>query len=243
MSGLISTTKGLLRPLKRRVNQWRGLDLPYRAEHRCNKVRLGSLYGGWAFCPDGLTASSVVYSFGVGNDISFDLAIIERFGVSVHAFDPTPKCMQWIRSQKLPPEFVFHEQGLADYDGVARFVLPRADNVSYAITGRSSPATGADIVECQVRKLATFCRELGHDHIDILKMDIEGAEYAAVPDILASGIPVGQLLVEVHHAIGDRPSLQQSRTVIESLRHAGYRIFDVSPAGFEYSFIHSATGQ
>ena len=30
----------------------------------------------------------MVYSFGVGQDISWDLAMIERFGVTVHAFDP-----------------------------------------------------------------------------------------------------------------------------------------------------------
>src|SRR5437870_565224 len=44
----------------------------------------------WAFCPEGLGAESVVYSGGVGNDISFEHALVERFGCSVTLFDPSP---------------------------------------------------------------------------------------------------------------------------------------------------------
>jgi len=36
-------------------------------------------------------ATAVVYSLGIGEDISFDLALIEKYGARVHAFDPTPK--------------------------------------------------------------------------------------------------------------------------------------------------------
>ena len=32
--------------------------------------------GGWWFTPDGLTADSIVYSLGVGDDIDFDLSVI-----------------------------------------------------------------------------------------------------------------------------------------------------------------------
>ena len=34
--------------------------------------------GGWWFSPQGLNRDSIVYSLGVGEDIEFDLAIIER---------------------------------------------------------------------------------------------------------------------------------------------------------------------
>ena len=42
-------------------------------------------------------------------------------------------------------------------------------------------------------------RDLGHDHLDVLKMDIEGAEYAVLDDMLQSDILPDQLLVEFHH--------------------------------------------
>ena len=33
--------------------------------------------------------------------------------------------------------------------------------------------------------------ELGHDRIDLLKMDIEGAEYEVIRDVVESGVDVG----------------------------------------------------
>lgn len=56
--------------------------------------RLGSTYGGWHVVPDGISPESVVYSFGIGEDISFDTAFIATYGTTVHAFDPTPKLLR-----------------------------------------------------------------------------------------------------------------------------------------------------
>ena len=50
-----------------------------------------------------------------------------------------------------------------------------------------------------MRRVATLMRDLGHERLDVLKMDIEGAEYEVVADVLASGIDIGQLLIEFHH--------------------------------------------
>ncbi|WMW22216.1 hypothetical protein RE476_12730 [Methanolobus mangrovi] len=43
----------------------------------CHIERLGSEYGGWAFCPENVGEQSVVYSFGIGEDISWDEALID----------------------------------------------------------------------------------------------------------------------------------------------------------------------
>jgi hypothetical protein len=37
-------------------------------------VHLGSSHGGYKLCLDGVDASSIVYSVGIGEDVSFDLA-------------------------------------------------------------------------------------------------------------------------------------------------------------------------
>ncbi len=41
--------------------------------------------GGWWFTPAALTSDSIVYSLGVGDEINFDLAIIDKYGVEVFA--------------------------------------------------------------------------------------------------------------------------------------------------------------
>ena len=47
--------------------------------------------------------------------------------------------------------------------------------------------------------LSTILEKLGHNRIDILKMDIEGAEYEVIEDIISSTVPIQQVLIEFHH--------------------------------------------
>src|SRR5262245_705576 len=44
----------------------------------------------WTICPIGLSARSIVYSGGVGTDISFEHALVQRFGCEVVLLDPSP---------------------------------------------------------------------------------------------------------------------------------------------------------
>jgi hypothetical protein len=79
-------------------------------------------------------------------------------------------------------------------------------------------------------------REFGHTRLDVLKMDIEGAEYDVITDILATGIEVGQLLIEFHHRFAG-VGIERTRQAITALNAAGYRIFFTSESGEEYSLI------
>ena len=78
---------------------WGG-DFVAEPEIACRRVRLGSEYGGWWVRPDWITSDSVVMSVGVGPDVTFDLEMVERFGCTVHAFDSTPKSVDWVRAQR-----------------------------------------------------------------------------------------------------------------------------------------------
>ncbi len=78
---------------------------------------------------------------------------------------------------------------------------------------------------------------LGHACIDLLKMDIEGAEYDVLAEILTQRIPVKQLLVEFHHR-WPQIGVEKTKQAICALNTAGFRIFSVSLSGEEYSFLH-----
>lgn len=223
----------ILRGVRRRLNQALGRDLPFRSQVRVPRLFLGSEYGGWMVHPELLNAESVVFSVGVGNDITFDRAMIERFGCVLHAFDPTPRCLEWIASQSLPHQFHFHPLGLANYDGIARFSLPPSNVVSF----KMNAGQGQSEVECPVRRLSTLMSDVQVSRIDLLKIDIEGAEYDIIDDVLRLNPLPRQLLVEFHHVVGDQPSLKRTRDAVEAINRAGYRIFCISPVGNEYSFV------
>ena len=222
-----------------------GIPSLYRLANRVRRYRIhepeinigyefiGSWYGGWPL-PDGvLKAESIVYSFGLGEDISFDLGVIAKADCSVHGFDPTPIATSWLELQTIPDKFIFHHAGLAESDGEMEFFPPQ-DGHSFS----RKPADGdtSITIKCPVRRLGSIMADLGHDHIDLLKMDIEGFEYAVIQDFLASDIRPTVINIEFHHKSFDIP-LSETQTAVLSLQKAGYRIYWVSDLGREYGFI------
>jgi FkbM family methyltransferase len=171
----------------------------------------------------------------VGVDISFDLELIKNFQLHVYAFDPSPQSIEWLKSQRVPDNFHFYPYGLADTDGVIKFVQPdHTDFGSLRIT--DSGSTLHNTLALEVHKLDTILRFLGHSRIDILKMDIEGAEYSVIDDIVTVPVKIDQLLIEFHHRFIQH-NIRDTKKAVNKLNQSGYFIFNVSPIGEEFSFI------
>jgi FkbM family methyltransferase len=193
------------------------------------------LIADWALWPQAITPGSIVYSFGVGDNVDWDLAMIRRFGVTVHAFDPTPASIAWVKQQKLPRQFVFHDWGISNFDGALDFYPPRKTGNTHYSQERRTGAAGTPI-RGRVNCLITIMRRLGHRHIDVLKLDVEGSEFETIPDLIDSGISVDQLLVEIHYQFRSR-SLAAGLKLIAQLKAFGMQCIHVSKRGFEFSFI------
>lgn len=209
----------------------------FRCTLRRAKLRVGQDWGSWVICPDGLNSSSIVYSVGVGRDVTFDIDLIDRFGVTVHAFDPTPGSIEWARGQSLPERFVLHETGLADHDGFVRFSPTKSANTISWTMVESGQADGPS-VEVPVRRLAGIMRDLGHSHIDLLKMDIEGEEYAVIPNILASGLDIHQIVLECHPRFIE-DGWPRTRDLLQQMHEHGYGLFNVTFGSGEFSLIRT----
>lgn len=193
----------------------------------------GSEYGGWPVLVNSLTSDSRVYSFGVGDDISFDLAVMSRYNCQVNAFDPTPRCIDWIESAGTPPMFRFFPVGLSNRSQTLRFSAPTiGSHVSYTVAVSDSVT---DVVELPVRAIDEIMSSLGDHKIDLLKMDIEGSEYDVLPDMIGKGVFPSQLCVEFHHRMYGYTNAQTLRAV-ESMMSAGYKLYFVSESGREYGF-------
>ena len=236
---MTSATYELARGIYHRIKRFAGslsrANHALKPDVRIAKRRIGTYYGGWVIAPDALRHDQpIVYSFGLGEDISFDLAMIREYGAIVHGFDPSPTQTDWANRSDLPKSFHFHNIGLADRDGTLSFGTPTAigqDDYS-VLRGDSQSA-----VKLSVARLETLMRDIGHTQIDIVKMDIEGAEFDALRDIIASIARPAQLLIEFHY-LGDAVRLTATMDCVAALRRAGYLIFDVAPLGREISLIH-----
>lgn len=180
-------------------------------------VELGSPYGGWLI-PSGLIEpASLCYSVGAGGDISFDLALIERYDATVRAFDPVADYVQAATAQAgEEPRFSIHEAAVATSDGPLRVQVthdPGSRSVSAARLYES-----AAYVELPGRTLRSLMDELGDDHIDLLKLDIEGAEYELLPTIDLRELGVKVFATQLHH----NGSVRDARGLIAHLRDRGY---------------------
>jgi hypothetical protein len=85
-----------------------------------------------------------------------------------------------------------------------------------------------------VERVATAMRRLGHEHVDLLKLDIEGAEYDVIDDVLRDRLAIRQILVEFHDRFEGIEAVRTARTV-ESLLDNGYVLFNIEDDN--YSFI------
>ena len=227
--------KSVTRKAKKIINILLGRDFFVKIDHKCQKVRFGSQYGGWDIVVDQLNEKSIVYSFGIGEDASFDIQLIERFGLVIQAFDPTPKSIEWVTKQGFPANFRFHKYGIANFDTNISFNPPEnPDYVSHTILSR--PETESRSIIVPVKRLSTIMNELGHRRIDILKMDIEGAEYGVIEDIEKSDIRPQQILVEFHHRFPNITN-RMSKEAIGKLRKMGFSLFSISNTGKEFCFI------
>jgi FkbM family methyltransferase len=227
--------ESIVQRLKRVVKVSVGKELLVRPAIMCAKERFGSDFGGWDVVTTGIGNHSNVYSFGVGEDASFDMALIEKYNLTLHAFDPTPKSIEWVKRQEFSDHFIMHDYGIAAFDGDVSFYPPEnPDYVSYTLLDR--PSMKAKAISVPVKRLSTIMKELGHDQIDILKMDIEGAEYDVIKDISKSGIRPRQILVEFHHRFPG-VGVKRSKKAINELRSMGYQLFSVSTTNEEFCFI------
>ena len=204
---------------------------------KCKHVWYGSKYGGFYIYPEILNENSIIYSFGIGKDISFDKTIIENHDCHVFGFDPTPKSINWTKKQNLPEKFKFFEFGVSDKSEFVDFYLPKnSKDVSGSIIFKNN-FTVKEKISVKMKSIKDIMKELGHTYIDVLKMDIEGAEYDVIENILNNKIPITQILIEFHDRFIDNFKLKTYQA-IKKLNSKGYAIFAISDSFKEISFIN-----
>lgn len=197
-------------------------------------------YSGWEVVPDMINENDIVYSIGICDDIRFEVDIIEKNKVLVFAFDPTPYSVQWIEKQTLPSSLQFFPWAVSDKDGKF-FLYPRikkngkTSDVMFSFHKQEEERS--DGVSVDAYKIESMLQKLGHKNIDILKMDVEGAEYDVIDNMLSSSLRPKLLLVEFHHRF---KGIGKDKTIaaVNSLHKAGYLIVNISVTGREVSFVH-----
>jgi len=199
--------------------------------------KTSALYGGdhgWVVDESLLNRESVIYSVGVGSNIDFDIELINSFGATVHAFDPTPRSIEWVKNQQLPKHFIFHPFGLSAENGHMDFFPPaKASSTHFSPIDRYGDTN--NIVRAPVKDIDTIASELNHKEVDLLKMDIEGAEYEVIEALPKNRVAINQILIEFHHMYKGVP-ISKTVDAISTLSNLGFELFNISQRTYEFSF-------
>ena len=169
-------------------------------------IRLGSNYGGWWVIPWGLSEDTKILSLGAGEDISFDIELVNKFNCCVNIYDPTKRAIdhfsqikknygkESFRSytdhgsqpveayplEKLVNQISFIKQAVWVHSGTIKFYKPENPaHVSHSII-QSKTNLEHEIVKC------VDILEIPIQKFNIIKLDIEGAEVQVISRLLES---------------------------------------------------------
>lgn len=215
--------------------------------------KYGTNYGGWwlpnSFC---LGPNSIVISAGVGEDISFDLAIQSQFGCSIQLLDPTERAAKHFEEvqnyYKSKSMAVFTGSIQKDYESLIAPLSPNLEQIHMNCVGlayqsgtlkfykQTNPnyvsqtivpkMYGESYTLAPVKRLRNFLEEklIAPDSIDILKLDIEGAEIEVLESILEDAIYPKVLCVEFDYYLKGVDTTGKTRSLVRRLIGIGYTI-------------------
>ena len=197
---------------------------------------LGNDYGGFMVCTRYIPKNAIVYSFGIGEDLSFIEDLNLKYGSDIYAFDPTPISMKYVVNHHLfkNKKIHFENIGLSDVDELVRFFLPSNDE--YVFLHRGLKSDGIDV---SMRRLDSIAQRLGHHRINLLKMDIEGSEFKVVESLVDMNVQIDQICVEVHDRfINNGRNLL--RKMNKTLHEMGFLLVAISDSEEELTYLNSA---
>lgn len=187
-------------------------------------IKLGTNYGCHTIPENILTKDSKVYCFGLGEDASFDLELVKIYGCEVNIFDPTLRSIEFYNHfLSENPLIKFFPIGIYNKNANIRFYEPKdPKHVSHSIDNIQNTKT---FFIAPVKRLKTI---LGKNKIDLLKMDIEGAEYAVLYDMIETKIKPKVICVEFHNP-------EKNNAIIYELIEFGYKV--AFENGSQFTFV------
>jgi FkbM family methyltransferase len=214
---LITHPSRLHRALRRRWFSARLRRVPVHAREGLEK--LGSEACGWVVPVDLIDSSWTCWCVGAGPDVTFDLALLERFGARVRSFDPFYIFREMAeREAGDDPRYSFHEVAVAARNGP--LLMYGRQDLEHGSVSAVNLYGAPQSFERPGRTLASLKTDLGDERVDLLKLDIEGSEYdvLAATDLGALGVRV--LCVELHDSV----PAPHAVALVERIRGQGYTL-------------------
>ena len=222
-------------------------------QRTANLVRLGSNYGGWTFKLSKDLYHSTILSCGLGEDASFDVEFASRFDAKVIMVDPTPRAVihfdeiqkrigqpavqRYVKGGKQPATsydlsritnaaLILEPSALwVENTNLKFYAPPNPDHVSHSIINfQNNDAKDTRHIEVTAVTPEALLSKYGLRSVQLMKLDIEGAEVRVIQHMLEKSILPRQLLVEFDElSFPSERSKEKAEGTDMILRLAGYK--------------------
>lgn len=124
--------------------------------------------------------------------------IIDRYHPTIHAFEPDPRNFSHLEKKaQIEPGLKPHKYGLGDRDEQTRITLEYLGSTLY--TGNRH-AADTPTAEAEIRDIASAWRTLELHNVDLMKINIEGAEFPLLEQMIRTELlsKVDCYLIQFH---------------------------------------------
>ena len=213
---------------------------------------LGTNYGGWSIPKDAnLNNNSIIYSGGVGEDMSFDLKLEDKYKCKIFLIDPTQRAIKHYEEVKefyntkinnftgniqadylyniidLHPDFdnyTYINKGL--YKEKSKLKFYKQTNPNYVSQSLVKNMYGNDYDEVEVDSIKNIMKTYNHSKIDLLKLDIEGSEIDVLNKMLDDEIYPKYLCIEFDLLLKKKDPNQLTQKLVKRLQENNYKILE-----------------
>lgn len=228
--------------------------------------RLGTKYGGWTFVESDELNNAVIICCGLGEDASFDIEFASKYNAKIVIVDPTPRAIQHfngiISRVGMEKSSEYNHSGCESIDSydlrslsknqlqlcdkalwdqvdTLRFYSPpNPSHVSHSVLNfQNNYAIDTPYISVKSITIDQLMNDYKIDVIDLLKLDIEGAEIEVIIDMLQKRIFPKQVLVEYDElSTPSRKSKDRIELAHDALVGSGYILLCKDGINFTYLY-------
>lgn len=179
---------------------------------------------------DRFDSNSIVVDVGCADDADYSMHMINLYSCKCFGVDPTKKHADALALLEKKHNGLFHHLPYAVSNKSGKITFHESSsNVSGSIlSDHVNILTDKSIsYEIEAITINDLKQKIGN-RINILKLDLEGAEYALFNNIEQKDIiDIDQIFVEFHHHCIDKYSITDTYKIVSILKNLGFRSFTI----------------
>ncbi len=216
--------------VQRAIRKVRRIIKKYLRLRKAGREGLVYVEPNFIYLPD-LSEDSLVIDAGCSYEADFSLYMIKHHGAKAYGVDPTRKHRQALNDleEKYKGHFVHVPFAISNVDGKVTFHESKVNESGSILEDHINIRQDETVkYEVQALSITSLLKHIDAEQVDILKLDLEGAEYDLLNTIQEEElVPFKQIFVEFHHHAVSHFSKADTQRIVEKICSYGFNSFSL----------------